>query len=176
MREQDWTWLTACMGVVEGDMNPGNSVSNRCCTLHHVMVYFLSVEAYLNSGGEPTRKLNAAEVILLNRSNVYEPGHTLVHLAIKYGYHKYMLFRYLNGCLASSYFSVRFHREDMLAKLLSRLECGHASSGIKCVPSYVAPDLASGIRRNLGQSFRQRKGPFPCYYLTEWATYSLPPG
>ncbi len=35
MRESDWTWLTACMGVVEGDANP--------------------VEAYLSGGGDPTR-------------------------------------------------------------------------------------------------------------------------
>ena len=44
MREAaaDWTWLAACMGVVEGDMNP--------------------VEAYLNGGGDPTRKLANPEV------------------------------------------------------------------------------------------------------------------
>ena len=44
MREAvaDWTWLAACMGVVEGDMNP--------------------VEAYLNGGGDPTRKLTNPEV------------------------------------------------------------------------------------------------------------------
>ena len=64
LREADWTWLTACMGVVEGDMNP--------------------VEAYLNTGGDPTRKLTNPEVALLNRPSVYEAGHTLVHLAIKY--------------------------------------------------------------------------------------------
>jgi ubiquitin thioesterase ZRANB1 len=63
MREADWTWLTACMGVVEGDMNP--------------------VEAYLNGGGDPTRRLTNPEVALLNRANVYETGHTLVHLAIR---------------------------------------------------------------------------------------------
>ena len=63
LREADWTWLTACMGVVEGDMNP--------------------VEAYLNTGGDPTRKLTNPEVALLNRPSVYEAGHTLVHLAIK---------------------------------------------------------------------------------------------
>lgn len=77
----------------------------------------------------------------------------------------------------------------MLATLLSLLEnMGSASltgpssssaiysSSVKCVPSYVAPDLASGIRRHIAQSFRQRKGAFPCQYLIEWATYSLPPG
>ena len=63
LREADWSWLTACMGVVEGDMNP--------------------VEAYLNTGGDPTRKLANPEVALLNRPSVYEAGHTLVHLAIK---------------------------------------------------------------------------------------------
>ena len=35
MRETDWAWVSACMGVVEGDICP--------------------VEAYLNSGGDPTR-------------------------------------------------------------------------------------------------------------------------
>ena len=35
MRETDWAWLSACMGVVEGDSLP--------------------VEAYLNGGGDPTR-------------------------------------------------------------------------------------------------------------------------
>ncbi len=35
MRESDWTFLTACMGVVEGDANP--------------------VEAYLSAGGDPAR-------------------------------------------------------------------------------------------------------------------------
>ena len=71
----------------------------------------------------------------------------------------------------------RFHREDMLAKLLSQLETGpSSSSGIKCVPSYVAPDLASAIRRHVSQSVRQRKGQVPCYYIGELATYTLPPG
>ena len=74
----------------------------------------------------------------------------------------------------------RFHREDMLATLLSQFESGMGSSTsgsrVKCVPSYVAPDLASAIRRHVSQSLRQRKGHFPCYYVTEWATYSLPPG
>lgn len=132
LREADWTWLTACMGVVEADMNP--------------------VEAYLNTGGDPTRKLTNPEVALLNRPSVYEAGHTLVHLAIK------------------------FHREDMLAKLLSQFETSSSSSsGIKYVPSYVAPDLASAIRRHVSQSLRQRKGSVPCYYISELATYTLPP-
>ena len=63
MRETDWAWVSACMGVVEGDACP--------------------VEAYLNSGGDPTRKLTAAECSLLARPGVYEQGHTLVHLAVK---------------------------------------------------------------------------------------------
>ena len=76
----------------------------------------------------------------------------------------------------------RFHREDMLATLLSQLEATSHSqltdfgTGRKCVPSYVAPDLASAIRRHISQAVRQRKGNFPCYYLCEWATYSMPSG
>lgn len=133
LREADWTWLTACMGVVEADMNP--------------------VEAYLNTGGDPTRKLTNPEVAMLNRPSVYEAGHTLVHLAIK------------------------FHREDVLSKLLSQIETSSngSCSGFKIVPSYVAPDLASAIRRHVSQSLRQRKGPVPCYYISELATYTLPP-
>ena len=66
LRETDWSWLTACMGVVEGDLN--------------------AVEAYLNSGGDAARKLTNPETSLLNCNRpvaVYEAGHTLVHLAIK---------------------------------------------------------------------------------------------
>lgn len=65
----------------------------------------------------------------------------------------------------------------MLAKLLSQFESSSStSSGIKCVPSYVAPDLASAIRRHVLQSLRQRKGSVPCYFISELATYTLPPG
>ena len=71
----------------------------------------------------------------------------------------------------------RFHREDVLSKLLSQIETSSSScSGFKIVPSYVAPDLASAIRRHVSQSLRQRKGPVPCYYISELATYTLPPG
>jgi len=96
--------------------------------------------------------LTNPEVALLNRPSVYEAGHTLVHLAIK------------------------FHREDVLSKLLSQIETSSSScSGFKIVPSYVAPDLASAIRRHVSQSLRQRKGQVPCYYISELATYTLPP-
>jgi len=130
MREADWAWVSACMGVVEGDACP--------------------VEAYLASGGDPTRKLTAAECSLLARPGVYEIGHTLVHLAVK------------------------LHREDLLATLLSQME-GMSSPAVKRVPSYVAPDLAAAIRRQLALSLRHRKGGFPCYYLSDCATYTLPP-
>lgn len=134
LREADLNWLTACMGVVEGDMNP--------------------VEAYLNSGGDVTRKLTNPEVALLNRPNmtIFEAGHTLVHLAIK------------------------FHREDMLATLLSQFDGGSGGGArVKCVPSYVAPDLGAAIRRHISQALRQRKGTFPCFFINEFATYTLPP-
>jgi ubiquitin thioesterase ZRANB1 len=130
MKETDWSWLSACMGVVEGDSNP--------------------VEAYLNSGGDPTRKLTQSEATLLGRPGVYDLGHTLVHLAIK------------------------LSREDMLATLLSQMESA-STPVVKRVPSYVASDLAASIRRNIALSVRQRKGPVPCFYLSDSATYTLPP-
>jgi len=134
MRETDWAWLSACMGVVEGDSNP--------------------VEAFLNSGGQATRKLSHSEAVLLGRPQVYEAGHTLVHLAVKAG------------------------REDLLARLLSQVpdsgHVTHSAGHVKRVPSYVAPDLAAAIRRQVGGSLRQRKGQQQCYYLGDTATFTLP--
>ncbi|CAH1122135.1 unnamed protein product [Ceutorhynchus assimilis] len=107
------------------------------------------VEVYLSSGGNPARTLTASECTLLNRKSDFDVGHTLVHLAIK------------------------FEREDLLAVLLSQIE-GSAGSAIKMVPSYVAPDLAAEIRRHFASSMRQRKGTFPCHYVTEFPTFVLP--
>lgn len=108
------------------------------------------VEAYLSAGGDPARQLVAQEVTLLNRSSAFDVGHTLVHLAI------------------------RFHREDMLATLLSQIE--GSESGVKRVPSYVAPDLAADIRRYFASTIRQRKGSFPCSFVTDLITFALPAG
>lgn len=106
------------------------------------------VEVYLSSGGDPARTLTASEVAILNRSSAFDAGHTLVHLAI------------------------RFQREDLLAILLSQIE--GSGSGIKRVPSYVAPDLAADIRRHFATTIRQRKGNFPCNFVTELPTFALP--
>ncbi|KAF5303481.1 hypothetical protein FQA39_LY09944 [Lamprigera yunnana] len=127
-RQADWNWLNACLGVIEGDPNP--------------------VEAYLASGGDPTRTLTAAEAAILNRASAFDVGHTLVHLAI------------------------RFQREDLLAILLSQIE--GSGSGVKRVPSYVAPDLAADIRRHFAGTIRQRKGSFLCNFVTELPTFALP--
>lgn len=126
--QADWSWLNACLAVVQGDHSP--------------------VEEFLSSGGDPTRQLTASEVALLNRPSAFDSGHTLVHLAI------------------------RFHREDMLATLLSRIEGG--GSGVKRVPSYVAPDLAADIRRHAASTLRQRKAALPCPFVSEVTTFSLP--
>ncbi|XP_054264159.1 ubiquitin thioesterase trabid-like [Macrosteles quadrilineatus] len=106
------------------------------------------VETFLSNGGDPTRQLTASEVAYLNRPSAFDTGHTLVHLAI------------------------RFHREDLLATLLSRIE--GSGSGVKRVPSYVAPDLAADIRRHAASTLRQRKGTMPCPYLNEMPTFTLP--
>ncbi|XP_018319117.1 ubiquitin thioesterase trabid [Agrilus planipennis] len=127
-RQTDWKWLNACKGIIEGDPSP--------------------VEAYLSSGGDPTRTLTSSEVAILNRASAYDVGHTLVHLAI------------------------RFQREDLLAILLSQIE--GSGSGVKRVPSYVAPDLAADIRRHFASTIRQRKGSFPCNFVTELPTFALP--
>ncbi|XP_076060831.1 ubiquitin thioesterase trabid [Oratosquilla oratoria] len=128
LREADCSWLNACIGVVEGNYEP--------------------VEAYLSGGGDPMRQLTTTDVKLLARPSAFDEGHTLVHLAIRFG------------------------REDLLATILSRMDGGGA--GVKRVPPYVAPDLATDIRRHISSSIRQRKGAFPCYYVSDLASFSLP--
>lgn len=108
-----------------------------------------AVENYLKCGGDPSRVLTTAEVNLLNNNNIaFDVGHTLIHLAI------------------------RFHRDEMLPLLLAQIS--GSGPGIKRVPSYVAPDLASDIRRHFAQSLRIRKASFNCQYVNEHATFSLP--
>jgi ubiquitin thioesterase ZRANB1 len=131
LRDIDWLWLTACQGVVEGDVH--------------------AVESYLAAGGDPSRQISAEESTLLGRTSTFAPGHSLVHLAI------------------------RFRREDMLSTLLDVSEVA-ASKSRKRVPSYAAPDVAAAIVREIGSSLRQRKGDFPCYFLMEISTFALPAG
>lgn len=110
---------------------------------------FGAVEEYLSYGGSPGRALTQAEVSLLNRNSAFDVGFTLIHLAI------------------------RFQREDMLPMMLSQIS--GSGSGIKRVPSYVAPDLAADIRRQFSTLLRvSRNGQFNCHYVKEHATFSLP--
>lgn len=64
MREKDWLWLNACVGVVEGEAQ--------------------AVEAYIASGGDPYRQLSQDEAAILNRPSAFQPGYTLVHLGIRF--------------------------------------------------------------------------------------------
>lgn len=64
LKDSDWLWLSACIGVVEGDT--------------------ASVESYLNSGNDLSRQLTREDCLVLNRPGVFEVGHTLVHLAFKF--------------------------------------------------------------------------------------------
>ncbi|XP_028391070.1 ubiquitin thioesterase ZRANB1-like [Dendronephthya gigantea] len=64
LQESDWMWLSACIGVVEGEPS--------------------SVKLFLSSGGSAARKLTPNEVLVLNRPGVFEVGDTLVHLSIRY--------------------------------------------------------------------------------------------
>ena len=106
-----------------------------------------AVESFLAYGGNPGRALTPSEVNLLSHSAAFDVGHTLIHLAI------------------------RFHRDEMLPMLLAQIS---GAPGIKRVPSYVAPDLATDIRRHFGNSLRIRKASFNCHYVNEHATFSLP--
>ncbi|CRK95779.1 CLUMA_CG009236, isoform A [Clunio marinus] len=128
-RQADWSWLNACIGVVENNLG--------------------AVEHYLARGGNVARALTSNEVILLNRPSAFDIGHTLIHLAI------------------------RFHRDELLPRLLAQIS-SNGPSGIKCVPSHIAPDIATDIRRHFGQILRIRKAPFNCNYVNEHATFSLP--
>jgi ubiquitin thioesterase ZRANB1 len=128
-RQADWSWLNACIGVVENNLG--------------------AVEQFLARGGNVARALTSNEVLLLNRTSAFDVGHTLIHLAI------------------------RFHRDELLPRLLAQIS-SNGPSGIKCVPSYVAPDIATDIRRHFGQILRIRKAPFNCNYVNEHATFSLP--
>lgn len=130
LRENDWLWLNACNGVVTGDSR--------------------AVEAFIGSGGNPTRQLTQEEVTLVNRPSAFEVGYTLVHLAI------------------------RFRREDMLAALLSSTESD--IKAIKRLPSHLNPDLATEIRREISAMLRHRKGDFPCFFVTDQATFAIPSG
>lgn len=128
-RNADWTWLNACMAVVQGDAGP--------------------VGAYLSAGGDPARQLTASEVSLLNRPSAFDTGYTLVHLAI------------------------RFRRDDIIAMLVDSIDGG--GPGLKRVPSYIAPELATSIRRHAAATFNtkhSRSVPFP--YVTEFTTFMLP--
>ncbi|GIY16529.1 ubiquitin thioesterase ZRANB1 [Caerostris darwini] len=127
-REVDWTWLNACMGVVDGDAEP--------------------VIEYLSVGGDPGRQLNANEVALLKRPSAFDPGYTLVHLAI------------------------RFQREDLLTLLLSHTEMTRPAA--KRVPADISRTIAADIRHMIAASLKQRRGEFPCYFVTDCVTFSLP--
>ncbi|CAH1783090.1 unnamed protein product [Owenia fusiformis] len=107
-----------------------------------------SVESYLTIGGDPARQITQDEMLLLGRKSAFEVGYTLVHLAI------------------------RFKREDILAILLTSTDV--PSKAIKRMPSHVSPDIAAELRREISASLRQRKGDFPCYFVAECATFSLP--
>jgi hypothetical protein len=59
----DGRWLDACCGAVDGNVK--------------------AVEAFLSSGGDPTRQLSESEVAFLNRPSAFDIGLTLIHLALR---------------------------------------------------------------------------------------------
>ena len=89
--------------------------------------------------------------MLMNRPSAFQPGYTLIHLAI------------------------RFKRDDMLATLLRARDVMTPKSK-KIVPAHISPNTATDLLRQIAASLRQRKGDFPCFFTTELATFSLPAG
>lgn len=85
MSETDRLWLQACRLFLENDTG--------------------AVEAYLAVGGDPMRQITAEDAKRLERYGAFEPGHTLVHLAI------------------------HNHREDILPLLLSYAESSMKNIG-----------------------------------------------
>lgn len=114
---------------------------------------------------------------LLNRNSAYDVGHTLIHLAIRF--HRegnkmpdFSLNFILNNFIKNQTLLNPIESPEMLPMLLTQIS--GSGPGIKRVPSYVAPDLASDIRRHFAASLRMRKNLFNCMYVTEHATFSLP--
>ncbi|XP_026856083.2 ubiquitin thioesterase zranb1-B isoform X1 [Electrophorus electricus] len=105
-----------------------------------------AVQAYKSSGGDIARQLTSDEVRLLNRPSAFNAGFTLVHLAI------------------------RFQRQDMLSVLLTEV----SQQAAKCIPAMVCPELTEQIRREVASGLHRRKGEFPCYFLTDITTFTLP--
>uniref|UniRef100_A0A8B9JXY2 ubiquitinyl hydrolase 1 n=1 Tax=Astyanax mexicanus TaxID=7994 RepID=A0A8B9JXY2_ASTMX len=105
-----------------------------------------AVEAFKSSGGDIARQLTSDEVRLLNRPSAFNAGFTLVHLAI------------------------RFQRQDMLSVLLTEV----SQQAAKCIPAMVCPELTEQIRREVAAALHRRKGEFPCYFLTDITTFTLP--
>lgn len=109
------------------------------------------ISRYLSSGGDPARQLTHAEAGLLARTAStanFDVGFTLAHMAI------------------------RQERDDILALLLSNSGMTHPVA--KRVPSDVGRDAAADIRHHITASFKQKKGPFSCYFVTEFVTFALP--
>lgn len=61
-----------------------------------------------------------------------------------------------------------------MAVLLTQIE--GSGSGVKKVPSYIAPDIAADIRRHFASTIRHGKGNFPSSFVTEFPTFALPTG
>ncbi|RDD41971.1 Ubiquitin thioesterase zranb1-B [Trichoplax sp. H2] len=107
------------------------------------------VEQYIASGGDVSRQLTNEDLMLLKWTNPVEIGYTLVHLAIKYDH------------------------QDLLDILLTPVADRRAH---KCLPSDAEPELAQDIREIVSMSIRQRKGEWPCYFVTNIVTFALPAG
>ena len=106
------------------------------------------VVAYISSGGHLARQLTEDDVLVLDQPSALEVGHTLVHLAL------------------------HFKREEVLSAMLTpALTDAH-----KRLPNHANEELAGTVRKYMASCLRQRKGDWPCFFLTESTVFSLPSG
>jgi ubiquitin thioesterase ZRANB1 len=104
------------------------------------------VVAYISSGGHLARQLTEDDILVLDQGSDLEVGHTLVHLAL------------------------HFKREEVLSAMLTpALTDAH-----KRLPNHANEELAGTVRKYMASCLRQRKGDWPCYFLTESTVFSLP--
>ena len=130
--KMDCLFLTACQGIVEGDLS--------------------HLDRYVNSGGDLTRFINADEIKLLNRPNVFSVGLTLLHLCYQFN-HKEFLIKILNKTATN-----KFTNGPKMYANTNSLAIGKKVNTTKYSPCQSSPSLAiTIIDRFFLASLRQRK-------------------
>ena len=123
LQESDWTWLSACIGVVEGEPS--------------------SVKCFFSSGGNAARKLTSDELLVLNRPADFEAGDTLVHLALRHNRHDLLKMMLPHEVSRKAFKKMLCHISPDLADSVQKL----ATQGLRQMkgdwPCYFYTDLVT---------------------------------